>query len=89
MIALKKLDDKTCEMKRLYVSPHHRGHGMGEGLVKCLLIEAKKLGYTIMRLDTLARLKPAIALYERYGFQKTEAYNDTSLEGITYFEKNL
>ena len=89
MIALKKLDGKTCEMKRLYVAPHHRSHGMGEALVKRLLAEAKAMSYELMRLDTLARLTPAIALYERYGFIKTNAYNDADLAGITYFMKEL
>ncbi len=89
MIALKKIEGEACEMKRLYVAPKHRKHGMGEALVVKLLAEAKRMSYEIMRLDTLARLKPAIALYERYGFVKTKAYNDADLEGITYFMKEL
>jgi len=89
MIALKKLDEKACEMKRLYVAPKHRKVGMGEGLVVKLLEEAKRMSYEIMRLDTLERLKPAIALYERYGFLQTKAYNDADLDGITYFMKEL
>lgn len=89
MIALKKLDDKTCEMKRLYVTPEHRSSGMGEALVKQLLISAKDMSYEIMRLDTLARLKPAIALYQRHGFVESAAYNDNHLDGITYFMKEL
>lgn len=89
MIALKRLDVDACEMKRLYVEPKHRGLGMGEALVKCLLRAAKQKEYSIMRLDTLARLKSAIAIYESHGFTKIEAYNNAPLEGITYFEKTL
>lgn len=89
MIALRKLDAGTCEMKRLYVAPQHRSHGIGEALVKRLIVQARQCGYGIMRLDTLARLKPAIALYKRFGFVETSAYNDATLEGITYFMKEL
>jgi GNAT superfamily N-acetyltransferase len=89
MIALKKLDAKTCEMKRLYVAPEHRKLGMGEALVKRLIEHSRILSYEIMRLDTLDRLKPAIAIYTRLGFVKTKAYNKASLDGIVYFEKTL
>jgi putative acetyltransferase len=63
--------------------------GIGEALVKAILIEAKKLGYTKMKLDTLERLKAAIALYLKHGFVITTAYYHNPLPEVVYMEKSL
>lgn len=88
-IALKPLEEGVCEMKRLYVPPEFRGHGIGEQLVLLLIDEARKAGYHTMRLDTLERLQPAIKLYRRYGFTDARAYYHNPLPGVVYMEKKL
>ena len=52
-VALRKLDNKTCEMKRLYVRPQFRKKGVGAALVNRLLSDAREIGYRYMNLDTL------------------------------------
>ena len=79
----------TCEMKRLYVRPHLRRNKIGDLLVARLLLHARQLQYHTMKLDTLARLKPALALYNAFGFQQTTAYYSNPLPGVVYMEKNL
>lgn len=89
-IALKPLAEPgVCEMKRLYVPPAFRSHGIGEQLVLRLLHEARNAGYHTMRLDTLHRLQPAIMLYRRHGFTDAQAYYTNSLPGVVYMEKKL
>lgn len=89
-IALKPLNEKgTCEMKRLYVRPEYRKYGIGNELVKSLLLDAKRNGYKKMVLDTLSRLRPAIELYRRHGFENTSAYYQNPLPGVVYMEKLL
>lgn len=87
-IALQALEEKgVCEMKRLFVQAPFRKFGIGEALVKAILIEAKKLGYTKMKLDTLEHLKAAIALYLKHGFIITTAYYHNPLPEVVYMEK--
>jgi putative acetyltransferase len=82
-------DESVCEMKRLYVNPAHRKHGIGRLLVDELLKTAKEKGYTKIKLDTLQRLQPAIRLYESYGFVHTTAYYTNPISDVVYMEKIL
>lgn len=89
-VALQPLPENgTCEMKRLYVNPLFRKHKIGEQLVAQLLIEAKKIGYKVMKLDTLERLQPAIKLYEKHGFTNTTSYYQNPLSNVVYMEKEI
>lgn len=84
---LKKED--SCEMKRLYVRPSYRKHGIGEELVKAILPEAVAKGYKKMLLDTLEKLQSAIRLYQKYGFTITSSYYSNPLTHVVYMEKLL
>lgn len=63
-VALRKLEDGICEMKRLFVRPQYRCRGLGRMLVERIIGEAVKRGYSSMRLDTLSTLTEAVQLYE-------------------------
>lgn len=89
-IALTKMkEDGACEMKRLYVKPAFRKFGIGKILVERVLASAKAKGYSIMRLDTLSKLNPAIQLYKKFGFKQGPPYNNNPLQGVVYMEKDL
>jgi putative acetyltransferase len=89
-IALQQLCEVgVCEMKRLYIKPIFRKNKIGEQLVQQLLIEAKKIGYVTMKLDTLQKLQPAIRLYEKIGFVHTTSYYNNPLNNVVYMEKNI
>ena len=88
-IALQPLENGHCEMKRLFVRPSFRKHKIGEALVVEILKEAKRIGYTKMKLDTLERLQAAIHLYKKIGFQVTTAYYENPLQQVVYMEKSL
>ena len=79
----------TCEMKRLYVRPAYRKYGLGRELVSSLITIAKEKGYEKMQLDTLQRLRPAITLYEQFGFMHTVPYNFNPIADVVYMEKQL
>jgi len=88
-VALKKLENEVCEMKRLYLRDKFRGKGFGRKLAMRIISEAKKRGYSIMRLDTLEKLKAAINLYVSLGFKKTEPYYNNPLPGVIYWKLDL
>jgi len=89
-IALMPLQEEgVCEMKRLYVRPQFRKHKIGKAMVEQLMKDGKRLGYTTMKLDTLQKLQPAIALYKQYGFTETTAYYENPLPGVVYMEKQF
>jgi ribosomal protein S18 acetylase RimI-like enzyme len=78
-----------CEMKRMYVKPVFRKHGIGNILVEELCKEAAHLGYTHMWLDTLSRMQSAINLYKRHGFYEIEPYYHNPLPGVIFMERLL
>ena len=88
-IAMRKVGPGLCEMKRLFVRPTYRGTGLGRILVNAIIEEARMLGYTHMRLDTLpGRMDKAIALYRSIGFVEIEPYYD-SVAGAKFMELDL
>ena len=88
-VALKRLRDGACEMKRLYVRPAARGSGAGRALVEASIARALELGYEVMRLDTLPSMDAARTLYLSLGFRQIEGYNDNPIEGVLFFELAL
>ena len=78
-VALRPLENKICEMKRLFVREQWRGNGLGEKLVKEIIRFAVTAGYLKMRLDTETRLEKAIELYQKFKFVTIEKYNDNLL----------
>jgi len=79
----------VCEMKRLYVRPAARGLGIGAALVAAIIKSSEALGYTEMKLDTLASMAEAFALYKRCGFLEIPAYYNNPVPGTVYLGRKL
>ena len=72
------------EVKRLYVQPAHRSGGWGRRLAETLIADARAIGYTELKLDTLDWMADARRLYTRLGFRECAAYYDNPLPGVVY-----
>lgn len=88
-VALWKLGEGVCEMKRLYVRPAYQGIGLGKKLANTIIDEAKRKKYRKMKLDTLRRLESANRLYHTLQFTETKPYNYNPEGDVAYFEKDL
>ncbi|HVV44279.1 MAG TPA: GNAT family N-acetyltransferase [Bryobacteraceae bacterium] len=74
--AVRRLDEKTAELKRMYVDPCVRGQGIGRALVESLEGEARALGVTRVVLETGKRLAPAIRMYEGLGYVRIPLFGE-------------
>lgn len=89
-VALRKIGEGVCEMKRLFLRDQFRGQGLGRKLIEAIISEAKEMGYQRMRLDTLPpKMNDAIALYRSYGFREIDSYYDNPVPGAIFMELDL
>jgi GNAT superfamily N-acetyltransferase len=86
-VALRKIGEDTCEMKRLFVRSQFRGKGLGRKLAETIIAEARQIGYERMRLDTLpGRMDQAVKLYRSLGFREIPAYYRNPVPDATFME---
>lgn len=88
-VAMRPLDDETCEMKRLYLRPEARGTGLGRKLAARVIEAARQAGYRRMVLDTLDHMQDALHLYDRLGFQPIAPYYHNPIPGAVYLGLDL
>jgi len=88
-VALRKLEEAICEMKRLYVTTEARGQGIGRKLAETVILRAKAMSYMRMRLDTLASMQAANGLYSSLGFRPIAPYRYNPLDGAQFYELSL
>lgn len=78
----------TAELKRVWVRPEARRHGLGAGLLEAAERAAADLGATAVRLDTRGDLVEARRLYARHGYAEIPRYHDDPY-AEHFFEKRL
>ncbi len=73
-VAARRIDDESCEMKRMFVDPAAQGHGVGRLLAEEVVSRARSAGYRTMYLDTSERQVEAQSLYRSLGFDEIAPY---------------
>jgi pimeloyl-ACP methyl ester carboxylesterase/ribosomal protein S18 acetylase RimI-like enzyme len=85
---LKRLDERTAEIKRIYVAPTARGAGVARALIDGLEAAARDAGYETVRLDTGAKQPASVALFRSAGYTLIADYNGNPVAAY-WFEKRL
>jgi carbonic anhydrase len=88
-IALRRVDERRAEAKRLYVRPAFRGSGLGRALLEWVMTEARAAGYREIVGDTMPAMHEALALYDRMGFRRAEPYSAQPTEGAIFIRMEL
>jgi GNAT superfamily N-acetyltransferase len=88
-VALRRHDAQAAEMKRLYLCPAHQGQGLGRLLAEHIISDARQIGYQRLLLDTLPMMQAAQGLYEKLGFEDTQAYVFNPVVGVRYLQLKL
>ena len=74
--AVRRIEERTGEIKRMFVRPEERGRGLGRALLAALETEARALGIARLVLETGARQHEAMALYTRAGFSEVAPFGE-------------
>lgn len=75
--ALRRLEDEVGEIKRLWLLPAYHGQGLGYRVMVELIAEARRRGYTRVRLCTSPKYQQrAYLFYKKMGFYEIPRYND-------------
>lgn len=86
--ALRRLDDDTAEIRRLWVAPAYRGRGLGHRMLTVLEQTAARCGYRRVVLDTNEGLTEAMRLFASAGYRPVPAYNRNA-DATHWFAKPL
>ncbi len=86
---VRRFDDGVAELKRMYVQPAARGRGHGQALCVAAIDAARELGYSSIRLDTVAELTAAAGIYTSLGFVLIPPYRENPFESARYYELRL
>lgn len=88
-VALRDLGEGVCEMKRLYVAPPYRRHGLGRALLEAVLDHAKAYGHRRMVLDTIPEMAVALGMYRSLGFTEIDPYWESPDPRTVYLTREL
>ncbi|MBA3882878.1 MAG: GNAT family N-acetyltransferase [Chthoniobacterales bacterium] len=74
--AIRPWSDQVAEVKRLYVSPAHRGRGVARQIMQALEQFARETRFSEIWLETGLRQHAAIRLYESLGYRRIAGFGD-------------
>ena len=72
--ALRRYNNSTVEIKRMFVKPEYRGRGVAMLILKELESWAKELNFSICILETGKKQIEAISLYKKAGYMQITSY---------------
>ena len=83
-VAVKREDDRTAFLRRIFVDPNCRGKRIGKKLVDRAIAFCKEVGYHEIIFKTTSRMKSAIKLCEKQGFVERAKIDLGSIELLKF-----
>jgi GNAT superfamily N-acetyltransferase len=87
--AIRRIDNESAELKRMYIKFEYQGLGLSKELLEKLIQRARDMGYKRILLDTLPAMSAAIRLYQQFGFTETDRFNENPVEDARFFKLEL
>lgn len=87
--AFRRVDESSCELKRVYVRPAVRGMKIGAAMLTLLMAQAKQMGYSRMCLDVLPEFQTAQKLYQSFGFVAATPVSYNPVPGTSFLACEL
>ena len=88
--AIKEFSDNAMEIKRMFVLPELRGHGIASSILRNLENSARQLGYAETVLETLKTEEKVVAMYAKNGYQIIANYGQyVGVESSVCMNKKL
>lgn len=86
-IALKALSPDHGEIKSLRIQPDFQHRGLASELMRFVILRSRERGYTDLSLETGVEdyFKPAVALYQKFGFSFCGPFGDYQPDENSYF----
>jgi putative acetyltransferase len=88
-VGLYRMDDETCELRKMYFAPSLRGRGWGLHILERTVSAARERGFKRMTLETSSVLERAISLYTRFGFKPYDRIKHRSIRSDRAYFLNL
>jgi predicted N-acetyltransferase YhbS len=76
---VRTIGEGIAEIKRMYVRPAFRRHGVGRALVDAAVAEMRSAGYAALRLDSAGFMADAHSLYRAAGFREIASYPESEV----------
>lgn len=87
--ALRELEPRVAEIRRIYVRPDYRGTKFGRPFALTLVARARELGYHRLKVDTLPSMQAAIQFYQEVGFRPTAPFWPHPVADALFFERTI
>ena len=85
-IGLKKIDDDTCEIVRVFVDDNYRGNGYAKLLFEKIENLAKEMGFKKAEMIAWCKAESALSLYKKLNFISTSPKESEWFAGLCYVE---
>ena len=87
---VKIFEGEYGEVKRMYIRPQFRGHGLAKKMLEHLTEYTRNQGVGLLRLETGIHQTEAIALYEKMGFQNIGPFGEYKADPLSrFYEKKI